>query len=80
MTFEVGKVPKMANFDQKMAAKLPKSIQSKIWKKRLEILGHSTFWQIFGKIHQRSSEIQLLTDDKDDEDDDEDDAGRQATT
>ena len=54
---------KKANFDQKMAAKSPKTMKSKIWKKRLEILGHSTFCQSFGKIHQRSSEILLLTTD-----------------
>jgi len=30
MTFEVGKVAKMVNFDKKMAAKWPKTIQSKI--------------------------------------------------
>jgi hypothetical protein len=51
MTFKVGKVPKMANFDQKMAAKSPKSIQSKIGKKHPGVLGHGTFCQTFGKIH-----------------------------
>ena len=34
MTFEGEKVLKLANFDQKMAAKSPKMIQSKIGKKR----------------------------------------------
>ena len=62
MPFEVEKVQKVANFDQKRAAKSPKSIQSKIRKKRPGRLCHSTFWQTFGKIHWRSSEILLLTD------------------
>ena len=39
----ITKVSKLANFDQKMAAKSPKINKSKIGKKCLDILGHRTF-------------------------------------
>ena len=63
MLFKVENRAKIANFDQKMAAKSPKIIKSKIGKNCLDILGHRTFWPTYRKIHWTSPEIQLLTDD-----------------
>ena len=57
-TFEVEKWPN----DQKMAAKSPKTIQSKIWKKRLEILGQVPSVKVSEKFIRGVPRSGLLTD------------------